>query len=1060
MEDETSMYMRKSRNEKAVGLLALCLVVCMVLTGIPFENLRVKASDTATVTNIYATFPENGDPTDFEVAEEGCQTQGKDLFGRIVRDGTYTVSSYDAEGGLPLYLDNATATYPQGVTVNPYSIYMSGNSSLITDTCTVSSTSDAFDGGSVTTDNIADFLQFYEDRPPYSYTFTSGETVWTNWIRMETLTVNQGVTLKIACGQDGEDIFSATIETGCATINGTVIIEDSAANGSNALAVEGGGTLIIGENGSLTGAGNAVLEIRDYVTVTGSLPLYDRFDGESGQWIAYVCDGSQDACTGFSYDSNESKWVRIADGGGLGDFRYRIVKIGDGENSLTVNGSPSEFDDENSDREFERDTPINFTVTGEVYKVIVVGDEFETEPTGTNGSYSYTPTADSGFEILIYTSEEAYHFDRCQPGEGEFLVEYQVRYQDEETAGAGNQVAVDSQLLGSNLVCSAYSGEWTRLVLKDAVTEVPLKITAAQDCDYEVMMHGESGNNDVTQDVKDNQNVLNWDVTAKDRSDWPEVYFKAEGNDGPGPDEPGPDEPDPGREENLQEYIENQGFAFGDWNEDGGVDGADVKLGMAYQIFYPKFDQSQKLREEYGVATYDALLSKIEVTRASDKDLSAKDASDTERTIPAYTYRVTLTKQTNEGSETVEATGTAYALSFTDDSVYRKNNRGCILAETEKDGNKSYFLRCANAYTAGTQPDTTTMVSGENPNEAPILIVSDFDVRFDEQTSTYDRKVRIFGNGVALDTLISQEEDTDIVAYQGRNENFMRDIGKINEPDWGCVFSVFTFCQKSFAGVQVKGSGANGNTPSWSYHQYPVYSTDDANNTEKEAFVYFGNKDVFIKPVDGVGGLDETVTGIASVTLADPGITSDAVEIQQQSNTEWKVVFHSDFYDQVKVKIVYDLQGGGTKTAYLNIHRVGIDILSGNGSDNMTLFHGTDNGPSYDAAGKELVIWGTYYYPQVTTDPVDLYVTYTWSDRSVTKRTIHNDPSLNMDYDQGGSGNCQSSDFILYEGSEAGAPTQIEAIAVVSGFDNTSSNMFSGAKFGSGKGVNWKNYGN
>ena len=159
------------------------------------------------------------------------------------------------------------------------------------------------------------------------------------------------------------------------------------------------------------------------------------------------------------------------------------------------------------------------------------------------------------------------------------------------------------------------------------------------------------------------------------------------------------------------------------------------------------------------------------------------------------------------------------------------------------------------------------------------------------------------------------------------------------------------------------------------------------------------------------------------------------------------------------MKIGYTLQGGGTKTSYLNIHRVGIDILSGHGSDGMTLFHGTENGPTYDAAGNELVIWGTYYYPQATsTDLVDLYVTYTWPGGSTTKKTIRNNPSLNMAYDHGGRGNCQSSDFILYEGTNAGAPTKIEAIAVVSGFDNTSATSFSGAKFGAGKGVVWNNY--
>ena len=255
--------------------------------------------------------------------------------------------------------------------------------------------------------------------------------------------------------------------------------------------------------------------------------------------------------------------------------------------------------------------------------------------------------------------------------------------------------------------------------------------------------------------------------------------------------------------------------------------------------------------------------------------------------------------------------------------------------------------------------------------------------------------------------------------------------------------------------MQVRGSGGSGNTPSWKFNKYKVFSTDDVENTQKEAVIYFGNKDVTIRPVDQLGGLDTNVTEIKSVTLADENIPTEAVDITERSAQEWKLTFKSDFYDQVKVKIVYNLENGGTKESYLIIHRVGIDILDGNGRNGMTLFHGTENGPTYDST-EELVIWGTYYYPQTTTDLVDMYVTYTWPDGSITRQTIHNKESLNMAYHHDGTDDCQSSDFILYDGTRAGAPTKIEAIAVVKGFEDTTT--FSGAKFGAGKGVVWNNY--
>ena len=282
-------------------------------------------------------------------------------------------------------------------------------------------------------------------------------------------------------------------------------------------------------------------------------------------------------------------------------------------------------------------------------------------------------------------------------------------------------------------------------------------------------------------------------------------------------------------------------------------------------------------------------------------------------------------------------------------------------------------------------------------------------------------------------------------------------IGKIDEDGWGCIFSIFSFYQESFKGVQVQGTGASGNTPSWAFNQYPVFSTDDEVTTEKEAVVYFGNSDVTIKPVDQLAGLDDVATGIESVTLADSNVPADALTINEPvgSDTGWTVTFNSDFYDQIKVRIVYTLQGGGTKDSYLNIHRVGLDILTGHGGTGTMLFHGTGLGPIYDSTG-ERVIWATYYYPEAGDNAVDLYVTYTWPDGTITKDTIHNKPALNWDYHHDGTSDCKSSDFVLYDGTEAGAPTKVEAIAVISGFDNTTT--FNGAKFGAGKGVVWNNY--
>ena len=117
--------------------------------------------------------------------------------------------------------------------------------------------------------------------------------------------------------------------------------------------------------------------------------------------------------------------------------------------------------------------------------------------------------------------------------------------------------------------------------------------------------------------------------------------------------------------------------------------------------------------------------------------------------------------------------------------------------------------------------------------------------------------------------------------------------------------------------------------------------------------------------------------------------------------------------------------------------------------------HGTENGPTATLSDAEKVIYATYYYPEANGDMVDLYVNYTWKDGSVTKKLIENKSELNLEYHHDGTDDAKSSDYILYEGSNADAPVKLEVSAVNSGYDGADS--FSGMKFGSGKGVCWNN---
>lgn len=1059
------MYKRNVKGFRSVwGLL---LTVCLLISGVPFEAMEAYAD--VTVYNIWANLQEEGEPSEFEVAEE--QPTGKDLYAKYITGGDYTTKESDR--GLTIWANNANID-ASGVELGGFEL--SGNSSINFGNYTVSSVSEGEEGKvcfpacnvNVSVQGSGEELfSFYTSEPylddeksdtwrqPYDYIVT-GTWNFTGCLNTDKLTVNVGASLVISNGTSDEGTYASFIDTNHAVINGNVTISNSMVNEPNQLNIQGGGKLELRTGGSLIGEDNAILEIRENASVTG-IDLYDYWNEESSKWIAYPCDGNQQECTNFFYDTDESKWVRVQGGGAPGTLpenKFRIIKIGDGEHSLTINNNPSEFDNENSDRAFITGTPITFNITGDVYKVIVVPSEPENVLTVNDGAYSYTPQSNSYFEILVYTSEDTYKrdkYDQCQPGTGEISVEYEVRHRDEGEVDENNTVTCEAE--NKNKI--SY-GNLTKLILADTVTQVSLKIQPVEGYSYEIFMHGEDEQNtDVTDSAKDNNDIYVWDLT---NPGMPEICFYRTGSNEPGEGEHGDV-----NSQDLKSYIESQQFAFGDWDGDNVVDENDIMLGMAYQIYYPKLSQNENLKNEYNIHSSESqteigsLKDLISVNADSSKNIIAKDLDGNDRTIPAYTYTVTLTKGTGETAETIVATGTAYAFAFTDDSKYQKNSRGCIIAVTEKGDQKNYFLRCANAYAYGTSPDTTPMFTGENVGEQAIVVVSDFDVIYNAQDSTYERKVSIFGNGASLDHLLSQEEDTDIVAYQGRNEMLINDINSNHGKNLESIFSIFTFCQKSFKGVQVSGSGASGNTPSWAFNQYKVLSTDDVKNTQKEAVVYFGNQDVTIRPVDRLGGLDTAVTGIESVTLADDNIPTEAVDITERSAQEWKLTFNSDFYDQVKLQIVYNLSDDSTRTSYLNIHRVGIDILDGNGSKDMTLFHGTENGPTYNATG-ERVIWATYYYPEAGDAAVDLYVTYTWPDRTITKRTIRNSSNLNLDYQHDNTNDCRSSDFVLYDGSEEGAPIKVEAIAVVSGFDNTTSTTFSGAKFGAGKGVVWNNY--
>lgn len=504
----------------------------------------------------------------------------------------------------------------------------------------------------------------------------------------------------------------------------------------------------------------------------------------------------------------------------------------------------------------------------------------------------------------------------------------------------------------------------------------------------------------------------------------------------------------------FEGFITSQNYLYGDWDMDGDVDTDDLKLGIAQQIYFKGFkdDGNTEIRQAYPeITSYDEFSSMINITigdHDTSGDITATAQDGSTYTIPAYTYRFTFTDSQNP-DRNVNAEGVAWLFKFDGDSYYATDTLNDVVMTISDGATNTYFLR-------NNAKDPVDPVSGQYSGEGSLSAVGNYKVEFDNTKNSYIREVGIFGNGSSLDNfLMTEDSETEMCTYQGRNEMFVNDAKNADSKERPVIFGKFSFYRSDFTGMKIQGAGAAGNTPAWSFATDPIWGSDDEAGTEKEAIVYFGNNRVIIKPVTINGAVSE----ISDIKKVDTTIPDSAVKIIKDNNI-WEVDFFTNFYDEVELKVTYATDGE-PKTEYIKIHRVGIDIEAtsgGNADEAKTLFHGTENGPSYTPdSNNQTMIYATYYYPESggTNKLVDLYATFTWKDGSVTKSIISNSSSLNLEFHHDGTADVQSSDFILYEGSKADAPQKIEVSAVVSGFEGATS--FTGMRLGAGKGVCWNN---
>ncbi|HHV99815.1 MAG TPA: hypothetical protein GXX36_09650 [Clostridiaceae bacterium] len=238
-------------------------------------------------------------------------------------------------------------------------------------------------------------------------------------------------------------------------------------------------------------------------------------------------------------------------------------------------------------------------------------------------------------------------------------------------------------------------------------------------------------------------------------------------------------------------------------------------------------------------------------------------------------------------------------------------------------------------------------------------------------------------------------------------------------------------------------NGVTQRAGSWAIDTSPrINSVDDDGTVNYRLEIFFGNDTVTISPPT-----DGNVTGVAVRTASDsPGYTF------MDNSGSVNVMFHSDFYDYITVPLTLTLRAGGTKSANVTIHRVGVDIQEHSGTTLSRIGHGTQPGSPVDLSEYGFRLTATYYIPDDgNIAPYGLFVTRTYSDGRVETETILIPMGGVFDY-----GNAASAvDYLTYSGTDADtAPVSVSVLVLK---DEPGNNTFGGVSFGSGIGVTWTN---
>ncbi len=277
-----------------------CVMLLIFALVVPCMNgIRIRAhADETKVLKIYAKISDE-QPTDIELVEGSGSPAGKELIGKFITGGSYTLTGEDED--KIIIADNAEVT-AGGINVGEFKL--SGNSSLKYRDYTLASTEERFrsypvTAGAITVEGLE--AHYGAEGTPY-YTDPERQI----WSRSYDLTVNGNMTIAGFPEQDPEDPENQWISPFWIGYNDITVTENG-----NISILEGGhllveGSLTVQEGGTITGeGGDHYLRICSDAKISG-LPLFAPTPGDN---VSGFFADSEHKEYEFRYDSEAGKWV-------------------------------------------------------------------------------------------------------------------------------------------------------------------------------------------------------------------------------------------------------------------------------------------------------------------------------------------------------------------------------------------------------------------------------------------------------------------------------------------------------------------------------------------------------------------------------------------------------------------------------------------------------------------------------------------------------------------------------------------------------------------------------